>query len=210
MDNAIKTGDRVVLAAIDSAEQATGSVRDVDGNRVLVRTDDGGTEWVDARLVSVAVTDSDIEQLSEEAGAAGDSAQLALCTAALAGDDVARAECERVILTWRREAGIRAEEDAVSAEALEGISPELVAGISAYNARIAALGGYGARVRAVAVGAAGALITGRLGEAGFGGIQPMVTTEDGRRFSVQLDTAEAVAPNGEPWGDVPFGDRSDK
>jgi len=49
------------------------------------------------------VTDRDIEQLSEEAGAAGDSKTLADCSAALDGDSAARTRCERIILEWRRE-----------------------------------------------------------------------------------------------------------
>jgi hypothetical protein len=43
------------------------------------------------------VTNTQIEALSTEAANAGDLAQVALCTAALAGDADARAECERVI-----------------------------------------------------------------------------------------------------------------
>lgn len=43
------------------------------------------------------ITDTQITALRDEAGNHGDLAQTAICTAALAGDDVARAECARVI-----------------------------------------------------------------------------------------------------------------
>lgn len=43
------------------------------------------------------ITDDQIETLRIEAGAAGDSAQVAICQRALDGDDTARAECARVI-----------------------------------------------------------------------------------------------------------------
>lgn len=49
------------------------------------------------------VTDRDIKELSEEAGAAGDSKTLADCAAAVDGDAAARARCERIIIQWRRE-----------------------------------------------------------------------------------------------------------
>lgn len=49
------------------------------------------------------VTDRDINELSEEAGAAGDSKTVADCAAAIDGDAAARARCERIILEWRRE-----------------------------------------------------------------------------------------------------------
>jgi len=43
------------------------------------------------------ITDEQIEALRDEAGSAGDNAQVALCDRALDGDDEARAECARVI-----------------------------------------------------------------------------------------------------------------
>lgn len=43
------------------------------------------------------ITDEQIETLATEAGAAGDSEQVAICERALAGDDSARVECVRVI-----------------------------------------------------------------------------------------------------------------
>jgi hypothetical protein len=43
------------------------------------------------------ITNEQIEQLQIEAGAAGDSAQVAMCEAALNGDEAARERCERVI-----------------------------------------------------------------------------------------------------------------
>lgn len=68
------------------------------------------------------------------------------------------------------------------------LNTELVAGIAAYYRRIEALGGYGARVSARTVGTDGTLLTGWLGEAGSGGCQPMVVTDDGRRYRICLDT----------------------
>lgn len=47
-----------------------------------------------------------IEALRTEAGQAGDLAQVALCDAALAGDEAALAECERVLNAWADEAGL--------------------------------------------------------------------------------------------------------
>ena len=43
------------------------------------------------------VTEQQLEDLSREAGAAGDMDQVRLCTRAINGDDNARAECARVI-----------------------------------------------------------------------------------------------------------------
>lgn len=43
------------------------------------------------------ITTDQIEQLRTEAGAAGDSDQVAICDRALAGDREAVAECARVI-----------------------------------------------------------------------------------------------------------------
>ena len=43
------------------------------------------------------ITNEQIEALRAEAGAAGDTAQVAICDRALDGDAVARAECARVI-----------------------------------------------------------------------------------------------------------------
>lgn len=50
------------------------------------------------------VTDKQIEALAQEASLAGDDAQVVLCDAALSGDAVARAECERVIRVAANEA----------------------------------------------------------------------------------------------------------
>ena len=44
-----------------------------------------------------SITDSQITALRSEARMAGDSAQVAICDRALAGDDAARSECARVI-----------------------------------------------------------------------------------------------------------------
>lgn len=43
------------------------------------------------------VTNEQIEALEIEAGEAGDAAQVELCRAALDGNEVARAKCERAI-----------------------------------------------------------------------------------------------------------------
>lgn len=55
------------------------------------------------------ITDKDIELLSDEAGEHGDYKMVAICDRALAGDSVARQECERVIAA----AAERAAEDDV-------------------------------------------------------------------------------------------------
>lgn len=52
------------------------------------------------------VRDSDISDLRDEADAAGDEKQSALCVRAMDGDDDARAECVRVILDDRMAAGV--------------------------------------------------------------------------------------------------------
>ncbi len=73
------------------------------------------------------------------------------------------------------------------------INDELKAGIAAYNARIEALGGYGARVRGRTLGTAGTVVEGALGEAGHGSCQPMITTADGRRWRVAIETVEVAS-----------------
>ena len=71
------------------------------------------------------------------------------------------------------------------------MSPELTAGIAAYNARVTALGGYGTRVRATMPD--GAVREGTLGEAGSGGCQPQLTDGAGVRWSIlSLDSVEAA------------------
>jgi hypothetical protein len=67
------------------------------------------------------------------------------------------------------------------------ISDELKAGIEAYYRRIDALGGFGSRVSARAIGTMGRTVTGTLGERVA--CQPYVTTSDGRRFVIDLGTA---------------------
>jgi hypothetical protein len=49
----MEIGDRVILAAIDGAESEGATVKDVDGNRLLVRTERGGLEWVDEKLAAL-------------------------------------------------------------------------------------------------------------------------------------------------------------
>jgi hypothetical protein len=58
-----------------------------------------GDEWIQvlARAVPSNVTDEQIAGLRDAAGCAGDSAQVALCTAALAGDVEARRRCAQAI-----------------------------------------------------------------------------------------------------------------
>lgn len=45
----------------------------------------------------MSITTEQVRVLRDEAGQAGDTEQAAICTAALDGDEAARAECERVI-----------------------------------------------------------------------------------------------------------------
>lgn len=71
-------------------------------------------------------------------------------------------------------------------------SPELSVGIRRYEERIAALGGYGVRVRAVGA-VDGAPREGRLIELGFGGCQPGVETDDGRRYLIRLESLERAS-----------------
>ena len=63
------------------------------GETVTLEDDDG--EWEIEPDDGYA--DADIQALSDEAAAAGDEAQVALCAAALDGDTDARRECARVI-----------------------------------------------------------------------------------------------------------------
>lgn len=49
----ITIGQTVVIAAMDGAEETHGTVKDVDGENALVRTNDGGLEWIDQRLLNV-------------------------------------------------------------------------------------------------------------------------------------------------------------
>jgi hypothetical protein len=70
------------------------------------------------------------------------------------------------------------------------ISAELEAGIRAYHAAVEALGGYGARVTATM--SDGRVVTGELGEAGFGGCQPIITCTEGRRYRVDIRSVEAA------------------
>jgi len=66
-----------------------------------------------------------------------------------------------------------------------GISDELAAGIQRYSDRIAAMGGYGTRVRATLPD--GEVREGVLIELGFGGCQPGLRQLDGRRFRVDVE-----------------------
>lgn len=59
----------------------------------------------EATTQAVTVTDEQIETLRDEASEAGDLAQMAICTRALAGDAAARRECERVIRAARAQVG---------------------------------------------------------------------------------------------------------
>jgi hypothetical protein len=63
----------------------------------------GNSEYSEVRaraareLSQRTITDAQIAALRDEAGQAGDDAQVKICTAALDGDTAARSECERVI-----------------------------------------------------------------------------------------------------------------
>ena len=48
-------------------------------------------------LTAETITDEQIERLSDEAKAAGDSVQVDICERALSGDDEARGDCAEVI-----------------------------------------------------------------------------------------------------------------
>lgn len=82
-----------------------------------------------------------------------------------------------------------------------GYSPELDAALQQYPTLIKRLGGYGARVRGVA-GQPGQAVEGTLGEAGYGGYQPTITTDAGTRYRVRLDTIEAIADAAAARGDA--------
>ena len=74
-------------------------------------------------------------------------------------------------------------------------SAELEAALQSYPSTIERLGGYGARVRGQSSGTLGQVVEGVLGETGYGGFQPMITTDDGTRVRVRLETIRA-APRG--------------
>jgi hypothetical protein len=59
----------------------------------------GWRDYVATLAEAAEVGDDEIRELRAEAGEAGDLAQVAICDLALCGDDAARAECVRVILT---------------------------------------------------------------------------------------------------------------
>lgn len=72
-----------------------------------------------------------------------------------------------------------------------GVSEELAGGLAAYSARIDALGGYGARVRATMPN--GVVREGELSESGYGGCQPSLRDADGREWRIpSIMTAERV------------------
>lgn len=74
----------------------------------------------------------------------------------------------------------------------EGMSPELLTGIARYRAQVARLGGYGTRVAATMPN--GVRRIGALAEAGFGGCQPMLVDDAGKRWMIltDLDSVEVV------------------
>jgi len=74
-----------------------------------------------------------------------------------------------------------------------GCSAALVDGIRRYDARIASLGGYGARITVRKRD--GETLTGALIERGCGGCQPGIQTDDGKRYAIQLTES--------PWNDWP-------
>lgn len=82
---------QTVKDRLDAAAAAAGY-----GIRWGTYRETGTWEYHEVEVYST-IDDSDIEALRQEAGQAGDAEQVTLCDMALAGDDEARAECERVI-----------------------------------------------------------------------------------------------------------------
>ncbi len=87
----------------------TGRVTAVDGDQVTVAWDSQITTTQSASTLRTEgdlvlfVSEDDIEALLQEAGVAGDTAQVELCTGALGGNEDDRAECVETIATARRE-----------------------------------------------------------------------------------------------------------
>ena len=97
-----ETGETIEGQAQNTCARSTvlGPVGDVrDRLRDRLTEIQSGDEWVQvlARATTSNVTDEQIAGLRGAAGCAGDSAQVALCTAALAGDAEARRRCAEVI-----------------------------------------------------------------------------------------------------------------
>lgn len=97
-----ETGETIEGQAQSTCAQSTvlGPVGDVrDRLRARLYEIQSGDEWAQvlARAVPSNVTDEQITGLRDAAGCAGDSAQVADCTAALAGDAKARRRCAEVI-----------------------------------------------------------------------------------------------------------------
>ena len=64
----------------------------------------------------------------------------------------------------------------------ENISEELREGLERYNRKIQSLGGYGTRIQYTTPD--GIVHQGTLREGGFGGCQPQLWRDDGRRFAI--------------------------
>ena len=97
-----ETGETIEGQAQSTCARATvlGPVGDVrDRLRDRLHEIQSGDEWTQvlARATPSNVTDEQIAGLRDAAGCAGDSAQVALCTAALAGDREARRRCAEAI-----------------------------------------------------------------------------------------------------------------
>jgi hypothetical protein len=74
--------------------------------------------------------------------------------------------------------------------AMTGISDELRLGIALYRKHIAALGGYGARIRARTRAEQSATLEGELVDRGD--CQPALRTPEGRVFAIVLDSATRI------------------
>jgi hypothetical protein len=105
-DSGLWDGDRTPADFACEFLNATGAELDAEGDLWT------GRQWADDALLADFVTwllwqkalppqwvsDKRIEALRDEAGAAGDSAMMDACSAALQGDEDARSECFRVML----------------------------------------------------------------------------------------------------------------
>ena len=85
--------DGSVYAEVEVADEA----REIDWRELLDQID------VDAIAVAHELSDSDYEELRQEAGVHGDTATVRDCDAALAGDAESRARCAQIIFQARAE-----------------------------------------------------------------------------------------------------------
>ena len=85
--------DGSVYAEVEVADEA----REIDWRELLDQID------FDAIAVAHELSDSDYEELRQEAGVHGDTATVRDCDAALAGDAESRARCAQIIFQARAE-----------------------------------------------------------------------------------------------------------